>query len=403
MSNTVVFVAGGAWQKPFVAYLKSKGHTVAIVNPANTSTTAIADFHIVADVNDIDTINKHIEKLQPICITSDQSDISTMAVARLNERWKLPSNSVETVQKLTNKYMMYMFGKLIGMPVPATDLVSSPRDIMDFAHWHGFPIIVKPTDATMSRGFRRIDKPEEITDEVLANALKFSKSKTVIVQEFIPGDMVTLEGVCSGGRHRTVATSIKDGFFKPGINTGVRYPWHSPLAEQIVEANDRYVEGAGMKFGLTHSEYIINEKGFWLIEIGGRGGGAGIADKIVPWVSGVDTYEIFYQSLMGKVIPVRELNIRQRPALLKYYSESEVAGCDEEKAARILDIPGVTAFHYNFIGKQYVSDCYDSRHTMGIYLSDTEDGIRRIENEVMAVIQSHSISSIPVARSSAMS
>jgi len=390
MKGEIIFVAGGPWQKPFLMYLKNKGHFVSVVNPTITETTLIADYHIKCDVNDIDKINNYIKKTKPIFITSDQSDISTFAVSQLSEKWGLPGNNTEVIQKFTNKYSIYNFAKSIKINVPETKIVQSHKDIEAFAHVHGLPVIIKPTDATMSRGFRKIESLNEIDQDLFNESVQFSKSKQVIVQKFISGDMVTLEGVCSESKHKTLATSKKDEtkYFKPGINSNLRYPskLSQELLNEICQANDTYVEKSGMKLGLTHSEYIINEKGYWLIEIGARGGGAGIADKIVPWVSGVNTYEIFYQSLIGETIDVKKLKPLERCALLQYYTKEEMKNCSEEKAKVISNINGVASFHYNFIGKQYIKDLNDNRHSMGIYLGQSDLDIDQITENVKSKI-----------------
>lgn len=389
MNKNIVFVAGGAWQKPFVQYLKNKGHYIAIVNPQVTETTQLADYHIKADVNDLDEINKHISQINPIFITSDQSDVSTLAVATLSAQWQLPCNKISVVEKFTNKLDMYKHSVATDISVPKTEIVTNTDSIINFSEKYGFPIIIKPVDGTMSRGFRKINFKHEITEALLSESLNFSKSKQVIVQNFIDGKMITLEGVCSKNKHKTIASSIKDDYLKPGITSGVRYPSQLPLKvlEKIIATNDKYVETAEMDFGLTHSEYIIKNDEYYLIEIGCRGGGAGITDKIVPWVSGINSYDILYDSLIGKTIDVKDLQILNRPALLKYYQAMEVENCNEEKAGQILKIPGVVEFHYNFIGKQYVKDDNDTRHSMGIYLAESQNDLNEIESHVVAILE----------------
>jgi len=369
--NKVIFIAGGIWQKPFVQYLKDKGHFVAIVNPVVTATTKLADYHIKCDIKNLDEINRHIAELNPIFVTSDQSDVSTGIVSQLSEQWGLPCNSIDVIDKLTNKFSIFKFGKSIGVPVPETEIVRTSDDIKNFATSHGFPIIIKPVDSTMSRGFRKINSESEINEELLESSAKFSKSNTVIVQKFVPGDMVTLEGACSGGKHKTLATSRKTEYFKAGITSGVYYPSNMPteLLDRIIETNDRYVEMAGMEFGLTHSEYLINDDGFCLLEIGARGGGAGITNIITPWVSGINSYDILYESLMGKVIDVKSLSPLKRPAWLKYYRKEDI---DEHKSNQIKKLPGVAVFCHNFVGTQFVKDKNDIRYSMGIFLAEDE-------------------------------
>lgn len=378
----VLFIAGGIWQRSFVKYLKDKGHYLAIVNPVVNETTKLADHHIQCDINDLDSINRSIEKFRPAFITSDQSDISTQIVSELSEKWGLPCNGLDVVKKFTNKYAMYEFGSSIGVPVPYAEVVESLDHLRDFGRRFGYPIIIKPVDSTMSRGFRKFECESDLTQEVIDSSVRFSKSGRLLMQKFVFGDMVTLEGVCSGGRHRTIATSRKRHYFKAGITSGVRYPSDYPdsLMNRMIEVNDRYVESSGMNFGLTHSEYLVGDD-FILLEIGARGGGAGITDKIVPWVSGANNYDILYESLMGRVVDVKSLEILRRPALLKYYLEQEVS---EVQAEKIRKIKGVSVFCHNFSGTQFMPDSNDCRHSMAIYLADDMDDMDRLEREVKA-------------------
>lgn len=389
MKEPILFIAGGKWQKPFVKYLKDKGHHVSVVNPVVTETTKLADVHVMADVNDADAISRHVASVRPAVVTSDQSDISTAIVARLNRELGLPGNGPDVIEKFTNKHAMYEFGVKCGIPVPTTVLVSDPADVRRLGHEHGYPVIIKPTDATMSRGFRKFDSEADVTSEALEGSLRFSKSGRVIAQKFVAGDMVTLEGVCSGGKHRTVATSLKDGFFTAGINTGVRYPCKLPpaLLDEMIRENDKYVEASGMTCGLTHSEYIVGGgAGFCLIEIGARGGGAGIIDKIVPWVSAVNPYDVLYESLIGGTVDVKALSLKRRHALLKYYRREDVAGCDQGVAEAVRRLPGVADFQYDFIGQQYVTDAIDIRHSMGIYLGETDEQVEEVAASVARLV-----------------
>jgi biotin carboxylase len=386
IKENILFIAGGKWQKPFVKYLKDKGHHVSIVNPIVTETTKLGDVHVVADVNDSIAINCHISHIKPGIVTSDQSDISTAIVARISEELGLNGNTISVIRKFTEKYEMYKFALECEVPVPDTQVVTDISDVLNMGSIKGYPVIIKPNDATMSRGFLKLDTEDDVSDDAIEYSRKFSKTKTVIVQKFVEGNMITLEGICSGGKHRTVAVSMKDGFFVPGINCGVRYPCKNvseALLNKIIEANDHYVEHSKMKYGLTHSEYILGgDMGFSLIETGARGGGAGIIDKIVPWVSGVNPYDVLYESLVGCHVDVKALKLEKRHALLKYYRKEDVGDCNEELAEIARKLPGVADFQYDFIGQQYVKDTSDIRHSMGIYLGENEEDVERVAYSV---------------------
>jgi len=381
----ILFIAGGIWQKSFVQYLKNKGNHISIVNPVSTPTTELCDYHLECDVNNSEEIEKFILDKNPDIITSDQSDISTAIVSSLSYKFNLPCNPPSVIRKFTDKYEIFNFASSIGVRVPKTKLVKSLIDVLDFDC--EFPIIIKPVDSTMSRGFVKINSSKDVDEDLLAHSLKFSKSKTLVAQEFIDGDMVTLEGVCSGSKHRTLAVSRKrkEEYFKAGIVSDVRYPadYDYKFLDEIISLNDRYVEESGMIFGLTHSEFIVKEQDICLIESGARGGGAGIASEIVPWVSGVDSYDIFYRSLMGEVVDVKSLQLQERSALLRYYRKEDV---NEDQAKRIAKLEGCKLFSYNFTGTQFQPDVNDCRYSMAIYLTENDKEMKLVQENINNII-----------------
>jgi biotin carboxylase len=377
--NNVIVIAGGPWQLPLVRFLKQKNNKVYVVNPKTTVTTEAADGHIQIDVNNTDAIDSAIRGLSPTCITSDQSDISTMTVALLCQRYKLQGNTPETIRKFTDKFAMYEFGKSIGVPVPESAIVENEQGVLEFMAAHPGPVITKPLSATNSRGFRTIPRPEDVS--LACESLRFSKGQ-IIVQEYVAGEnQITLDGVCSGGKHKTLAVSTKGAYFKPGLTSSVRYPSKLPNLEEIIKINDRYVEEAGLQFGLTHGEYIVGEK-FKMIEIAARGAGAGITDKIIPWVSGIHPYDILYQSLMGNPVDVKNLTPTAKPGILQFYDEYEMQECDHNKAREVSKLPGVASFLFDFRKDQFAIDPYNTRHTMGIYLTETEEELDALIKQI---------------------
>jgi biotin carboxylase len=274
---------------------------------------------------------------------------------------------------------MWAHGRAINAAVPPTSLVRDMEDIKRFEKNYNYPFIIKPVDSTMSRGFKYLNDSRDVTEEVLEKSRSFSKTNQIIIQTFMPGDMVTLEGVCSGGKHKTLAAGFKKESFKVGITSGVEYPadFDPEMLDYIIKENDRYVESSGLSFGLTHAEYIVAPHAYWLLEIGARGGGAGITDKIVPWVSGVDVYDILHRSLMGEVVDVKALRPLNRHASLRYYERHQPINW-EDNTDKIMEVSGVAEYRHNFLGEQYVSDPYDTRYSMGIYLAEDEKGMEEV-------------------------
>jgi hypothetical protein len=296
-------------------------------------------------------------------------------VAVLSQEFDLPGNSPAVIARFVDKALMYEFAASAGLPAPAFARASTLREIHEFAGAHGFPIVLKPTRSTASRGFSKIDTPAQI-------AAAFHKAQAysdVIVQKFIGGtdiEEVTAEGICSQGRHRTLTLSRRN-MYCPGINDALRYPSRLALAD-VCRANDRFVQLAGLQFGLTHAEYFVDRRTgqFWLTEIAARGGGVGIASHVVPWVTNVNTYDLLYGDLTRQPSNPHDLSILERPALIQFFHHDEMERLSVDQVRQIEQIAGV--FFHNYRRHDFIrSEANDlnTRHSLAIFLRHSDEEI----------------------------
>jgi hypothetical protein len=182
---------------------------------------------------------------------------------------------------------------------------------------------------------------------------------------------LTVEGVASGGRHKTLCFSCKDEFMAPGFSRSIRWPFKAPFVDQVREYNDRFVHDSGLRFGITHGEYLVEDRKIWFNEIAARGGGYRISSDIVPWVTGVNVMEILYQSLLGQSVNLDALAVREKAAIISFYQSSELK-TDIDKA-RVGGIEGLLEFRSDYKDHLYAKDESNPRDCFAILLA--EDGV----------------------------
>lgn len=317
----ILILPGGNWQFPIINYFK-QFYPVCVVNPFPTETTNLADIFIQEDITNIKEVFQKTKHLNPLFVTSDQSDIATMPVALLSQMFDTPGNSPESISLFRNKRKMMEFAKDHIIPLSCE-----------------IPFIVKPVDANASRGFVKIDDYEDL-DKKINYSLSFSPTKQVICQKYISGTVWILDGICSGGKHKTLAYAAKEQF-RPGLTSCICYSESNKFLEEMIEFNDDYVERSGLSFGITHAEYIVNEEDFYFLEIAARGGGFLISSHIVPYVSGINTMEILHQNLLGNTTDVKSLKPLARKAKIQFYKEfpdKDHFKLDEERKAFTLEL-----------------------------------------------------------------
>ncbi|MHA1948302.1 MAG: ATP-grasp domain-containing protein [Candidatus Thorarchaeota archaeon] len=304
--DDAVVLCGSRWQKPLIGYLKSRGHKVTIVNPVETDTTAIANRVVLEDVRSVDKIVKALDN--PNFIVSNESDIVSESLNEVRKAFGHPYNTKESIRLFSDKGEMYKFAKKIGVPVNNFSI-----NAVDFKE---YPKVVKPVDSCNSRGFTLVSSLEE-EQEAIEYALSNSFSNNYIVQDYNPGKVqLVVEGICTDYKHQTISVGFKGSYMTPCYCGTIRWPYEA--SEELIKANDKFVNESGLRFGLTHAEYIVDGDDFWLNEIAARGGGYHVSSLIVPWVSGVNNLEIICDHALGQVPVVNPLKT-ERCALLKFF------------------------------------------------------------------------------------
>jgi biotin carboxylase len=388
--QNVVILAGGVWQYYLTGYMKEQGYRVTVVNPVVTDTTLLADNHIQRDVKDVEGIVQDIKSLSPLFVCSDQSDVTPIPQAKISKLLGLPCNDVEVIEKFTDKYKMWQHASSVGVSMPHTVIVTCASDIVKFAEEHGLPIVVKPADSNSSKGFTKLVDTKDAEEAFNTAALHSGK---VMAQKYIAGRQVTLDGFCSGGKHRTLdAASIGFGFSKEGIISSVRYPFEEELLPKLIEMNDRFVDTSGLKFGMTHAEYRFNDDEVILLEIAARGGGSGTSSILTPWVTSVSLYDLLHRSLLGEVIDLDGLAVTKRPAWLEYFAfPPQMAHKDLERTMqRAKKVPHVAEFKFNFKLHEYMPPVTSGqqRHALAMILGDKECEMATALESIMDILRS---------------
>ena len=166
-----------------------------------------------------------------------------------------------------------------------------------------YPVIVKPTDRSGSRGITKLDSPNGLA-EAIENAKLQGFEKKVLVEEFATGQEYSVEYISWQGEHHFLALTHKYTTGAPGfIETGHLAP--APVSEKTVERVKAVVSHAlnslGNRYGASPSELKIDADGrIMLIEIGGRMGGDFIGSDLVELSTGVDYVRAVIDTALGE-------------------------------------------------------------------------------------------------------
>ena len=166
-----------------------------------------------------------------------------------------------------------------------------------------FPVIVKLTDRSGSRGITKVYNKEKL-EEAVHYATKDSFEKKAIVEEYIEGEEYSCECISYKGKHHFLAFTKKYTTGAPNfIETGHQEPSDikEEYQEKIKEDIFKALTALGIQNGASHTEFKIDKDGnFGIIEIGARMGGDCIGSDLVQMSTGYDFVKMVIDVACGK-------------------------------------------------------------------------------------------------------
>jgi biotin carboxylase len=245
---------------------------------------------------------------RPVDAIISVDDGASVLAARVSAALGLPHNSPEAAEAARNKHRMRVLLALGGVRAPTFRLCSTGDDFRDLAARVEYPCVVKPLILSGSRGVMRADDPDQFV--IAARRLKAlldsidpsPMPKPFLVEDFVAGFEVALEGVLDHGRLKTLALFDKpdplDGpFFEETIYvTPSRLPQDVQAA--IAQCASDAARALGLREGPMHAELRVNDVGPWLIEVAGRSIG-GMCSKTLRFGTDVSLEELILRQACG--------------------------------------------------------------------------------------------------------
>lgn len=155
-----------------------------------------------------------------------------------------------------------------------------------------YPLIIKPTlTGGGGRGISIIES-EEFLMKCFEHASKFGLNDRFIIEDFIPGTEITIDGFIFNSNFYLTAMSDK---FKPDsihrVATSLYFP--ANIDEETKNNISNLVEKSSTALGLNncaiHAEIIMkDDKSCFMVELGLRGGGGHLFGSVIKLHSGID-------------------------------------------------------------------------------------------------------------------
>lgn len=289
MKKRIVIIGAGCFQKALIEKAREMGlETHVFAWEQGAEGKALADYFYPVSITEKETILEYCKKIKPHAVTTIASELANITVQYLTEKLGLPGNHAQCVWMTTNKGAMRDALKKQGIESPIYEVIDQYR-AKDYRPCAAYPLIVKPTDRSGSRGVKRVENDQELK-KAIAEAMDHSFEKKVIVEEWISGEEYSCECLSVKGVHHALAITKKYTTGSPEyVETGHLEPAFTEDNIQIKEAVFRALDALQIYEGASHTEFKIDSNGkLRLIETGSRMGGDCIGSDLVLLSTGID-------------------------------------------------------------------------------------------------------------------
>ncbi|MCC6174352.1 MAG: ATP-grasp domain-containing protein [Chloroflexi bacterium] len=254
-----------------------------------------------------------LAEAEPFDAIVNVDDDTTIVTAVAATELGLAYNSVEAARTTRDKYLARRALKKAGLPVPWFRRVSIEDDPARLAARVPYPCVLKPISQSASRGVIRANDREEfvVAFERIAVMLREDGKglHQLLIESFLPGPEVALEGLLDRGVLRVLAIFDKpdplDGpFFEETIYvTPSRQP--PEVQQAIVGTIERAAAAFGLRHGPIHAELRLGPGGPYVLEVAARSIG-GLCSNALRFGVDMSLEELILRQAVGLDVPTYE-------------------------------------------------------------------------------------------------
>lgn len=307
MPRVVVIVPTATYRAPdFVAAARSLGVELVVASDeppllADGVELPLTDPEAAADAL------VTLDRIRGIDAVVAVDDGGVVVAAAAGARLGFPHNPPDAAATTRDKAEMRrrLAAGEVPQPAFAVEPAGSPLDAPSPV---GHPCVVKPTGLSGSRGVVRADDPAALA--AARDRIRGIWTGDLIVEEYVPGDEVAVEGLLQAGALEVLAV-----FDKPDPLTGPTFPetiyvtpsrLPAPVRAEVTRVVAAACAAIGLVEGPVHAEVRVDGTRVRVLEVAARTIG-GLCARTLRFGAGVSLEEVVLRHALG--LPLGELRL----------------------------------------------------------------------------------------------
>ena len=294
-------LAGGFPQIELLNQLRSRGIETVLADYYEAPVAKpYADIFYRVSTLDIPAITEVAKKEKVDFLITCCTDQALLTVAKVSEELGLPCYiDHQTGLNVTNKQYMKKVFNAHNIPT-AKHVIMASYNESQLAGLE-FPLIVKPVDCNSSKGVKRVENTVELK-EAVETAIRYSRTDTAIVEEFIDGEELSADIYVEDGIAHLLSVSTLDKIADNDKFVIFRGRYSSEKVAAVHDLVRGIAQQIADAFGLKNSPMLIqmitDGKRAAVLEFSARTGG-GVKFMLIKKASGFDVISAVIDLTLG--------------------------------------------------------------------------------------------------------
>lgn len=321
----IMILGAGIYQVPLIRAAKEMGFFVIVVSiKGDYPGFALADKIYYINTTDREAVLKAAvsEKIDGICTTG--TDVAVSSIGYVCEHMELSGISEKAAELVTDKAKMKEAFQKGRVSSARFRKVFSCEEAKKAAEELDFPVIIKCVDSSGSRGITLVKQAEEVS-KAAEQAFSCSRKEYILVEEFLSGIEIGVDGVVRDGQIVFLAPHDKFVYKseKITIPAGHSFPYSGgkEAEKEICHQMELAAKSLGLRNCFFNADVFVNAEKVSVIEMGGRTGATCIPELISMYY-GFDFYKKILESAMGE----KRLSMRKKEESLHGETSYESEG-----------------------------------------------------------------------------
>jgi biotin carboxylase len=316
MKEGILIIGGGLLQIPALQRAKEMGYTTHLTDMSSScAAQPFCDYFYEIDINDFSktaNLAKDLSDKDLISGVYTQGTDAEYTVAYAADKANLFSIGAEVARKCKNKILMREALRDGGVESVNFRKASSFDECVDAAEQVGYPLFIKPSDNSASRGITRVENSDKLNEAYISAREALLTESEVLLESEIVGSEHSVDCVLFNGVLYPAGISdrvfLEKEVFAVQTESVTPSTLPSEIQDKMFKKMERAALAIGVKNGAFKGDLLVDLDGnIRIIEVTARTSGGYDSQYRKPLSFGIDIIKATIDIAMGKMLDFKDL------------------------------------------------------------------------------------------------